>query len=299
MKRSHGFLTGFLIGAVMALAAAGVTVYALYTGIQERLSPETLRTTAERKITEWSQGKASVGKARVDWGGGLSLEGVSISDGTRSLLTLGTLELIAEGGVRDLEQGKVSRIVLTDTVLNLRRSEGTWNWEQWLETLTQPQATLTGSLAAPPNGDEETVTSVELNNFELMVGLDNETAYTALKVDHLIGSRDKLDAPWDLSMSGIEAHLNPSENEWPLLTAYETAKASLATAAAGEGRVESAGDTEPWLRSLAFEDVYLALDHPRQTLAIDSFSGNMEDFMQVWTLQIGRIAEKKTPPTRS
>ena len=299
MSAHRGIIRGFLAGMVVTLIGAGVAGYLFYKGIQAKISPDAIRTAAEDTLTGLVRQPVSVDSAKVGIANNvLSLETVRIASATGDLLTVEKLEAYAEGGMEGLQQGRFSRLVVTNPVVSLERKHGEWNLTSFLSPLLRSPVggILSESTAEAAVEMGMPLTLVEVFGFQLKVTLEDGTTYSGVSLERLVLTREEPQAAWQVRAGDGSLRLNPSSDQWPLLEVFRSVQ-SLAASSNEESpsdETDTSGSVsgQHWLANVAVEDVSIELVHPQYALSVGGVSFSAEDLFKVIRLRTGALEKK-------
>ncbi|MCA9416607.1 MAG: hypothetical protein KC917_10060 [Candidatus Omnitrophica bacterium] len=301
MSNGRGLIRGFLLGVVVTLILAAAIGYGVYRQVEKAISDESVRETAEETLARVMGGSVAIRDGEISLPNLLTLSEVSLSDGKGKMVSVDRIELIAEGGVQGLREGKFGQVILTHPTISLQRSQDTWNLVEFLRPVLGEAKAIQAD-ASPENGssrNELPLKLVKIVGLDFQVSLEDEALYSGISADEVILSRKDLESPWAVQCRRGKLRLNPSADEWPLAETYQalTGLMSHPTQPAPEssGNAGQPFKSPPWLGDVILEDFDLELIHPNQHLTINGLSMQADEMFELIRLQTGSL-EKKTPP---
>ena len=285
----------------MTLIVAGVIGYSIYKRVETAIAPETVRETAEETLARIMGGKVQVSSGEISLPNLLTLTDVSLSDGRGKMVAFDRVELIAEGGVQGLQEGRFGQIILTNPKISLQRIEGKWNLVEYLSPLLSA-AGRTPSISPSSATDERKplpLKLVRIVGLDFQVTLDEGKVYSGIEAQEVTLSREDLESPWNVHCKGGSLRLNPTSEEWPLLETTQALSMMAALRPAGNIQSETRQSPLPVTSPFRMGDVILdsfdlELIHPNQHLTLSGLSIQMDELFELIRLQTGSL-EKKTP----
>src|SRR3990172_731668 len=219
---TRGLVTGFIAGVVVTLILAGSTAYYVYVQIQRRLSSDTTQRTVETRLISLLGKDADLGGAKVTLPNLLTLDRVSISNATGTVLSIAKVEATAEGGISGLQAGRFMEMVLTDPVITLEKRHGRWNVRDLLDPLlakvSQPSASAPTSASGTPSAAKPLfpLKMVDLRGLRLSVKIENQSNQE-LAIESLLLTREDPSKPWNLLCKGTSLQIGFSEERFALM----------------------------------------------------------------------------------
>jgi len=303
MATRSGAIRGFLAGVAVTVVVAGLAGYLFYKGIQSKLSPEAIRKAAERKISAMMQQPVTVGSADLQFPNLITLKRLRINSEDQPLLVAERIEAYAEGGVQGVEQGRFSRLVVTNPVISLERKNGTWNLASFLSPFLEKKSSggvsdSTGS--AEPAGPIP-LTLIEVTGLKMTVTLGEKDTYSAVDFGELTFSRENPGSPWNVHARNGNLRLNPAEGEWPLLEAVGLAR-GIASQEPGKSADRSnaqpqEANTPSWLGEVVAEEVNVQFVHTNQILSASGLSFQAKNLFELIRLRTGSLEKKTSRPS--
>lgn len=301
MRNWLAILLGFVLGALLALAGAGIVGYSVYQSIQKRISPDAVRDKAQEQFKSILGNDVDVGKASLSLPNLLTLENIRFGTTEAPWLVIEKIEAAAEGGVDGLQAGRFAEIVLTNPKIQLVRQSGQWNFVEVLRPLLAArgaQASATGTIgAATGTKPGLPIKVIQVVGLDLSARVETGEAST-VKSETLLISREDVNSPWTIYGENSNILAGTADGDWLLKDVLAAALGLFGsetdgpqTTVAAPGNEE--GQDRPVLLGVRLENLTIQAMRPNEVLSMDGVSLNFDQLKKTLQFQTGSL-EKKT-----
>ncbi len=301
MSSGRGLIRGFLVGVFLTMILAGGIGYVIYKRVETAISPESVRESAEETLARIMGGKVQVRSGEIGLPNLLTLSDVSLSDGHGKMISFDRVELIAEGGVQGLQEGRFGQVILTNPTISLQRIEGKWNLVEYLQPLLSASQKKSASSPLSASAEQKPLPLklVQITGLDFQVTLGDGEVYSGIDADEVTLSREDLDSPWAIHCKSGRLRLNPTAEEWPLFETYDAlvgllADNQVAESSPGRSLTGEPWNSPTWLGDVIMDGFDLEFIHPNQHLTLSGLSMQADEMFEFIRLQTGNL-EKKTP----
>ncbi len=286
---ARGLVVGFLAGVVLTLILAGSTAYYVYTQIQRRLSSEGTQQAVETQLVSLLGEGARVESAQVTFPNLITLNNLSISNATGTILSVEKIEAAAEGGVTGLQQGRFIEVVLTRPVIALEKRHGRWNLRDLIDPLLARTTAGANASSSTSTRASLPLRMVQIKEPKLTVAMENQP-FQEYEAETLVCSREDHHSAWSLFCQGAHVRLNSTSESFPFGDLVNSMQ-DLVVSRSGNSTAPPV-DAGSWLAGVTMENTSLELNYPQQNIIIEGISFQADRLFETLKLQTGSLEKK-------